>query len=400
MQHIADWYFSIIFFSGILGFVVAALLLFVNKTDTFSSRLLAGFLVCISLLAINYGLMVTTFYLRHPHLWKIFAWASFSYAPFAYLYVRSVLQQSFRLKKTDYLLFLPALLFTLNLMPFYFLPTAKKLEFVKLNIFDSKMISKEPEGMLPFGWGIWARILLGILTTIGQFVILNKSKNKIIEATPYSVQNVKTYKWLFTFTCTMAAFYLLLVVEFIFHFSSNSNYNYPVIFTISATIVFVCVSLLIRPAILYGITGWLQKPASSNFLTPLKIADTTVPINKNSFSIEQGKAYKKLLESHFSKNLPFRKIGYTIGDLSNELAIPSHQISAFINQEYGKNFNELINEYRVEYLNDLVQSSTNHLQFTLEALGKDAGFNTRAAFISAVKKETGKTPSEFFGRKG
>jgi YesN/AraC family two-component response regulator len=88
-----------------------------------------------------------------------------------------------------------------------------------------------------------------------------------------------------------------------------------------------------------------------------------------------------------------------ISDLSRELNLPAYMLSAFINQEYGKNFNELINEYRVNYLVNEMKSSLDHSQYTLEAMGNLAGFNSRAAFIAGVKKTTGKKPSEVFGRR-
>jgi AraC-like DNA-binding protein len=79
-----------------------------------------------------------------------------------------------------------------------------------------------------------------------------------------------------------------------------------------------------------------------------------------------------------------------------ELNIPGYQLSAFINQEYGKNFNELINEYRLDYLEELLQSKPDYFQYTMEALGNMVGFNSRSAFIQAVKKKTGKPPVEHF----
>lgn len=63
MQQIPDWYFAIIFFSSFLGFIVSAILFFINQNASFPSRLLSGFLTCLSILALNYGLMVTSFYL-------------------------------------------------------------------------------------------------------------------------------------------------------------------------------------------------------------------------------------------------------------------------------------------------------------------------------------------------
>jgi AraC-like DNA-binding protein len=401
MQQFSDWFFSIVFFSGILGFLVATILFFVNKTDTFSSRILAAFLFTFSLLALNYALMTTAFYLRYPHYWRVLGWASFSFAPFAYLYVRSVLQQSYSFRRYDFIFFVPALLHALNLLPFYILPASDKVEIIRNALNNKKLITLEPEGLWPEGWSVWLRVLVGIVTSIGQILLLKRWKPIIFDRLSTEKQNRETFQWLTLFSIVHALFWGLIMMEFIFHFTMLSDLNYLIIFTISGTILFVSLFLLVRPSILYGLKGWLQKedtPVSQLELN--KHVPEPAVSNRNSLSVEQGEAFKQALESHFRDNLPFRKNGYTIGDLSHELNIPSHQLSAFINQEYGKNFNELINEYRVDFLAGMIKSSTDHFQYTLEALGKEAGFNSRAAFISAVKKRTGKTPSEFFGRKG
>jgi AraC-like DNA-binding protein len=158
-----------------------------------------------------------------------------------------------------------------------------------------------------------------------------------------------------------------------------------------------------KPSILYGMTGWLQRPNQVASITDdkmtLLVQKTVEETPRNSLTPEQGLAYKSLLETHFEANKPFIKGGYTMGDLSRELSIPSHQLSAFINQEYGKNFNELINNYRVAYLEKLVTENPEYLNYTLEALGQLAGFKSRASFYSAVKKKTGLTPATVFSSK-
>ena len=266
---------------------------------------------------------------------------------------------------------------------------------------NKKLITLEPEGFWPEGWSIWLRVLVGIVSSIGQILLLKRWKPIIFDRMGTEKQNRETFQWLTLFSIVHALFWGLIMLELIFHFTMLPDLNYLIIFTISGTILFVSLFLLVRPSILYGLKGWLQKediPVSQpESIKPIPEPATS---NRNSLSVEQGEAYKLALESHFRENFPFRKNGYTIGDLSHELNIPSHQLSAFINQEYGKNFNELINEYRVDFLSEMIKSSTDHFQYTLEALGKEAGFNSRAAFISAVKKRTGKTPSEFFGRRG
>lgn len=123
------------------------------------------------------------------------------------------------------------------------------------------------------------------------------------------------------------------------------------------------------------------------------------PVNRPALSIEQSLKLRQSIGDHLSSSLAFRRPGYTIRDLANETGIPGYMISMFINQEYGMNFNELINAYRVEYLARVFNTSFDYKTYTLEALGKMAGFNSRTAFIASIKKHTGMTPSAFFGRK-
>ena len=402
MQDTSNWFFSFVFLSSALGVIVACILFFINRTDTFQSKLLAWFLVSISLFALIYGLMFTSFYLTFPHMWRAFGWVGFVYEPLCFVYVRSVLEQSYRFKRWDILFLLPAVLYNIHLIPFIILPRDAKLAFVERTITDTSLIMQEPEGLLPDEWGPWARLLINAALVFAQFIMLLKWKHRIFNDGASTAQNKHIFKWLSLVTGIMGMFYILVFFQFTAWEISAVNLIQGVALTVSFTILFICVSLLIRPSILYGLTGWMQGPDP----VPKLPADAAVqayeepPIpRKSTLTISQGKEYKVALEDHFMRNKPFLKQGYKIGDLSNELNISYHQLSAFINQEYGKNFNELVNEFRVDHLIDLTQTDTDLKMYTLEALGKKAGFNSRVAFIAAVKKHTHKTPSELFGRK-
>ncbi len=403
MLQLADWYFAIVFFVTVLGFLVAGILFFVNKTDTFSSKLLAGYLVSICVLVLNNELMVTKFFLNFPHLWRATVFASFCFQAFGYLYVRSVLEQAYAFKKWDFLFFLPALLYPLVLLPFYVLPAQEKLLIIQKIIADSSLIAKEPESILPAGLGTLARSIFGIILGFFQFKMLFSWKKKLKLAPTSLDQNNVIYNWLFYFSVMCMLLYVLALGIIIFQLSVYFSIWHTLIFAITTSILFNVIYLLFRPNILYGMTGWLQQPIPQVEILDDKM--TSAPqksigeLPRTSLTLEQGMAYKTLLENHFTENQPFIKGGYTMGDLSRELSIPSHQLSAFINQEYGKNFNELINNYRVDFLEKLVFASPEYQNYTLEALGQLAGFKSRASFYSAVKKKTGLTPASLFNQK-
>jgi AraC-like DNA-binding protein len=399
MSQTNEWFFALIFFSGILGIVVAGILFFMNRNESLSPRLLSGYLLMLALISLHIGLTFSSFYLNFPHLWRSTAWATFCAPVMAYLYVRSVVQQSFRLQKWDWLLFVPAILYTLNLLPYYLSSSTEKLAVVSRFMSDKTLIASEPEGLLPEGWGVMARLILGISLLMVQFKMLVKMRRKIIISGHAVKQNETTYRWLVLLTVFLTFMYIILIGEHIFHLSKVIDLTNLIFFTISGMILFISLYLLVRPSILYGMEGWIQESESDIPTSKAEVNQINRDEKRPSLTIEQGIAFKVALENHFLHNLPYRKSGYKIRDLSEELDIPSYQLSVFINQEYGKNFNELVNDYRVDFMAGQLRDSPEKLQFTLEALAKEAGFNSRNSFFTAVKKKTGKTPSEFFGTK-
>ena len=392
--------FFFIFFSGILGILVAFILVFANKNLTLAPRLLGLYLFLFSMVILHTSLIYTDFFLHYPYLWRSTSSATFIAPAVAYLYVRSVLYQSFKLKKTDWiLLFVPAGLYTLNMLPLFTLPASEKLKVVSQLIANRAFIAKEPDGWLPLGWGIAARMIHGLALLTAQYVMLFNMRQRVTVPSHFIKQNQRVFRWLFFFTTVLSLFYVVVTIEYILHFNIHAGIVTPIFFTLAGTVLFISLYLLTKPAILYGIQGWIPGPKTAIEENRKESNAETDDDKKPYLTIEQGKAYKLILESHLNSRQPFLVSGYKIKDLCSELNIPFYQLSAFINQEYGKNFNELMNEYRVAYLSKLLKTSPAYLLYTLDALAKQAGFNSRNSLFMAVKKISGQTPTDYFGLK-
>lgn len=84
----------------------------------------------------------------------------------------------------------------------------------------------------------------------------------------------------------------------------------------------------------------------------------------------------------------------TLHDFAKEVQISSRRISTCINQSMGLNFNEWVNNFRVDNaLNILMDKSKDH--FSIEGVGIDSGFKSRSAMYTAFKKKTGQSPGNF-----
>jgi AraC-like DNA-binding protein len=84
----------------------------------------------------------------------------------------------------------------------------------------------------------------------------------------------------------------------------------------------------------------------------------------------------------------------SLPQLAAALQTNTPALSRFINQEYGRNFNDFINQYRIRAFIEKLKAGEQE-QNTLLALAFDCGFNSKNTFNRAFKKETGQTPSQY-----
>lgn len=109
---------------------------------------------------------------------------------------------------------------------------------------------------------------------------------------------------------------------------------------------------------------------------------------------EQIAAYKNKLHVYLIEKEPYTDPELTLNELSVLTGIQAHYLSQVINQEFGKNFFDLINSYRIEKSKSLMNDPQT-ANLTLEAIGLQSGFGSASSFYRSFKKQTGITPKAF-----
>jgi len=84
----------------------------------------------------------------------------------------------------------------------------------------------------------------------------------------------------------------------------------------------------------------------------------------------------------------------TVHKLAKTINSNSKYISNTINTELNQNFAAFINTYRIEKAKDLLTNPSCN-NYTIEAISKEVGFNSKSAFNIAFKKTTNQTPSAY-----
>ncbi len=152
-----------------------------------------------------------------------------------------------------------------------------------------------------------------------------------------------------------------------------------------------------------GIRGYAQmQPKKLIFIQPsAKPAEipssqdeknNPLPVQTNELAV-----WKPKIEQIFQEQKPYLEPELTLSDLATKLKTNTSMLSAAINQNFGKSFNDFVNEYRVEEFKKQVQLPQNK-NYTLLAIAFDCGFNSKATFNRSFKKITGYSPKEFVER--
>jgi YesN/AraC family two-component response regulator len=312
--------------------------------------------------------------------------------------VRTVLRQEYRLAKTDYLFFLPALLAVINRIPYHLMSRQEQLDFIHQINLNLKLVVLESEGLLPPGYLAIFRIVLTLGFVIAQLRLIRQWKKKMWEKSIYIIENNKIVNWLEVYSILLLISSSLLVVQTSLQVGSAIHFEELIIFTMGMTNLVASITLFARPKILYGLVGWLQeeKPiVSIKDFTPETNTKDVVAVERQSMSIEEGKSLKNKLEAYFQNNQQFLSTGFTIHELAKELKTPVYQLSAFINQEYQKSFVQYINDQRFQHVLEMKKEDPDFSNYTIDYIGKKIGFSSRTSFVEFIKKRTGKTPSEF-----
>ena len=104
--------------------------------------------------------------------------------------------------------------------------------------------------------------------------------------------------------------------------------------------------------------------------------------------------YLQKLESYFNNDKPYLNPELTITDVALNLNVSVKYLSQVINETLGKNFYDFINSYRIEEAKRQLNENTDSKKTVLEIL-YESGFNSKSAFNTAFKKQTGFTPTQF-----
>lgn len=295
--------------------------------------------------------------------------------PSIYLFIFGLLERKpITFKKYGFHI-LPSVLYFVSQLRYYLNPLP-----VKLNAYIGAYFPKMQKAAVPdsvdytyhwikdeFRWLVLLSFIIYIIASI-RVIYIHMYKNNTS-----TTKNALSDKYSFTRNMTtmfLVLFFIIFIVYWNFEDDTGDHY-----ITTLVNFVVVLISFVML--------------LESRFFQNSWIADKyeTSRIKNDSFSIKEIEEYIKNEKYYLLKSASLKDLATVLGSNAN-------YISQTINANTNLNFNDFINQYRVEESKKrLLDEKYNHL--TIEAIGNSVGFKSKATFYNAFKKYVELSPKAF-----
>jgi AraC-like DNA-binding protein len=300
-------------------------------------------------------------------------------APLIYFYVKAITTSNFKFNKKDWLHFILAISLIVFRFGIYFYDSLQA-GFNDTQNGILKLSVDEPIVQPLLVFVSFAQMLLYLAFTFQLFYNYRKRIKEYFSNT-YKLE----LNWILSFLIAFTALFL---------YSSLQDIVGSLILELSYTQRWWLNIFMALVVLFVGIKGYFTDTTKLNKLSfsfspdPESIPQTKETKNKVSKNdIEKVSNYMKLEKPYLNPDL-------NLSDLADLLQMNRAELSKIINSGFKKNFNDFINEYRVNTFKEKLASGL-HKQLSLLGIAYDCGFNSKATFNRVFKKITQTSPSEF-----
>jgi AraC-like DNA-binding protein len=283
------------------------------------------------------------------------------------MYIRALTEKDFRLQYSDMLHLLPFLIHFFLLAVFFHFHSA-----------DYKRKIMETGGL--FTHQFWHAfysllhiyILLYTLAAIAKIVFYQKRLN-----THTLSRKATDLSWI---KLILAGFFIKWSCDVIYHVAAINSPVAEAALLISRIVLFLFINILIYKALRHP--GLLQGK------------DFESAIRKATLSDMSKETYLQKLLNYMESEKPYLDPELRFEQLSARVGIPPRSLTIVINDCLNQNFYDFINSYRVKESTRILLEKDPRYKTILEVLF-EVGFNNKASFNNAFKKQNGMTPSAF-----
>ncbi len=302
--------------------------------------------------------------------------------PVVYFYSQSLLNTSFKLTKKYCLHFIPAILYVIYSLVIFITD--------KIILDDYYFYADERDKDL----ATWYQVV-GLIS-MGVYLILSLrfyARYKTLVFNTVSYAETILFKWIRNF---MVAFLSILILRVLFFILNPDWGEFGSQFWhyISFSFIFYYIS----------INGYANAIKSSVLNTMNSKEVTVFSIEEDSKKVSQDNSNYKEIESGKPKMMAliledkiYENPTLTLAEVASKLETTTKIVTAIVNIGFQMNFNDFINHYRIEAVIEKLKNGEQSNK-TLLGIALECGFNSKATFNRAFKKNTSLSPKEYLAK--
>lgn len=387
---------------SLLSVILSILLVCFNFRTLAFAKYLGGFFLLLSL----YGLVMhALLYSKSVWLVSIFfvniGFLAYLIGPMLFWYVRGVLTDRARLKKSDLWHLLPMLIYLIGVVPYLIKPFSYKTEIAARLVADANFIGSSsklfifhtiPASVIYLGRPI---IVLGYLFwAVGIFFIYLR-KNKVASVPSQQRFMITWLSILLGFLFVLTVGHMLQIVQSVILRNMTHFYGLTFINGLAGIgLAGVLISPFFFPAILYGLPRVHQPVKAAHPLGRHNVNPRTADGGKPAVESEYLSLIGQKIELCMEKNKPHLKHDCNLTHLSEMIKIPVHHLAYYFREIRKQSFNDYRNQLRVDHAKRLIQEGKASAM-SLEGIGLSSGFASRKTFYNAFLKYEHLSPSAF-----
>jgi AraC-like DNA-binding protein len=319
--------------------------------------------------------------------------------PLFYFYVRGLLTDDHRLTKYDWIHFIPAILFFINIQPYFLNGWAYKLQYAENVIKDVNNFINIDYIFLPPKFSFLTRPIFALVYVIASIVLIFK---KGLNENHLTHQVKLIYKWIVLLVTTSVILYLGFLFFTVLSFFTNSFTlaeikGFVFLYATVIGLLLLNLSLLFFPNILYGLPQFDYAIVSKKNREGQQHLGIAEDLKKQPKSFEISSEKLNLLKlkiERYIESKPYLNPDFNLTMMSSDINIPVHHLSYYFNEYLNISFNTWKNNFKIDHVITLINNGTGEI-LTLDALAKQAGFGSRTSFFNSFKQKIGVTPSEY-----
>ena len=351
---------EILLWIGLSQSLFAGLLIATKKNKSTSDQILAAWLFLLAIVFFLFSIYTKIY--KYPLLTNSFLLIN----PAFYLYVKSLIQQNFKLKWEHYL----------HLIPFILVQSIIYLQ--ETPYLMNSTISIDSNSVL---------IIFFVLVSFASWGFYNSTSIKLVFKYHKNLKNEfsnieqnNSLKWVLFILIFYILFCLLefLIGAYLFLIKEQLIMLYHITNFILLVLVYILGFYGLRQTSIINTNNGNDSRKYKKSLLTVK--------NKNDI--------KQSIVNYFKLEKPYLDSEFNMDKLSQALSIPKHNLTEVLNTDLGNNFFSFVNIYRVNSVKKKLEGNDFAL-YSIESIGYSCGFSSKSSFFTIFKKITGKTPLQY-----